>query len=511
MLKQSDNPFLIRNINQLLSTRRFEKGVNCFSSVIFGDVSSNVEIAMRQYLLIHLAGMPLNKTILQSLGDNNSRIIYPLPKEWIDLLSENGLLISRRLSTLYFNFFILKFLIFGLGSGVIQIIKSIFKATNKKKNCTKPYVYYIDLLPNCIPQNDNDNGFNIINWYINWSGRNKNIEEIRHNVNRKDFVYKSILLTYSDDIKYPDTFKKIISFGFWFLRASFIAIYSFCSGKWVNAFLFNEALKVKKVELLDKQDIADEYLFSISSAFYRPLWTYATKKHGAVSTMYNYAASFPAFLVEEGCEIGYQSMSWDRILQWSEPYAKFTKSVLDDNHVQVELVPCIYYSDIEINLPTSDKPCIVVFDISPMNFSYYISLVPDIEYRTFKNCQLFLEHIYDVVIPMGYNIMWKRKRSFSTKNHKAYIKFTEEFSKRPGIINIHPDISAFRLLRISTGAISVPFTSTALVAADFSIPSIFYDVTETVTKDNRGAQGIKLISGKTQLGEWVKAIKVENK
>ena len=52
----------------------------------------------------------------------------------------------------------------------------------------------------------------------------------------------------------------------------------------------------------------------------------------------------------------------------------------------------------------------------------------------------------------------------------------------------------------------MPFTSTALVGMHLGKPSIFYDPSGVVVKDDPAAHGIRVINNKDELKNWLNTI-----
>jgi len=76
-------------------------------------------------------------------------------------------------------------------------------------------------------------------------------------------------------------------------------------------------------------------------------------------------------------------------------------------------------------------------------------------------------------------------------------------------MTVDPDISAYRVIEASTAVISMPFTSTALIARELGKPSCYYDPTDMIQKDDRAGHGIDIISGPEELRKWFKKLPVE--
>ena len=74
------------------------------------------------------------------------------------------------------------------------------------------------------------------------------------------------------------------------------------------------------------------------------------------------------------------------------------------------------------------------------------------------------------------------------------------------MITVDPDTSAYKLIEQCSAAISMPFTSTALVARELGKPSCFYDPTGLIQRDDRAAHGIPIMIGRVELQTWLEAL-----
>ena len=67
---------------------------------------------------------------------------------------------------------------------------------------------------------------------------------------------------------------------------------------------------------------------------------------------------------------------------------------------------------------------------------------------------------------------------------------------------ISAEVSACRLVKQSSIVISMPFTSTAILAGQLGKPTCYYDPTGLVQKNDRAAHGIPIVSGIEELKTW---------
>ena len=155
-------------------------------------------------------------------------------------------------------------------------------------------------------------------------------------------------------------------------------------------------------------------------------------------------------------------------------------------------------------MPKVKANSISIFDVTPLEEYINFILLPDDDYRNYKNAINFLNDIYEAAILFDFTIFWKRKRNFHIIHNNKYIEFCNEFSERNGVITVDPDASAFKVINECDICISLPFTSTALIAKDLKKKTIYYDPSGLLFMDDRGAQGIQIINKKSELINYIK-------
>jgi polysaccharide biosynthesis PFTS motif protein len=507
-MKKSKTPDLVRFLNEQMSLTKLRLNNSVFSDYMFGVTNENFEIAYRQYILLNLTGTKLNATILKYLSTSNP-IVVPLPDEWIKILIDNNIRVSKVLSKIFFLFFALKQYVIGVFHFFFFLKKNLFFQIEKENISEKNFSYLMYLHADCLPPRDGTSNYNIVEWYLEYFGNSLSINQIQHGVNVPDYYHNEILISNSSYIPKIKYVYKFFDFILWGVASIFISIFNLLIGRPQFCIMFREAIENKIISLTKSSDLGREYLFNNENMFYRPLWTYTAEFKGSKITYFNWAASFGDFLGPDGyppAEIGERIQNWPNILQWAVPYGNYLKSILVSRSSEVKIVAPIYYCDFGSEYYFSEKPLISVFDVTPQRAYFMEVFVPSFEYRTYEVGKKFLEDIYEIATQNGFNLLWKRKRNFSARHHKAYIKFADEFSKRPGVISANPRSSAFHVIKQSVGTISLPFTSTAIVGESFRIPSVYYDPLKILSKEDRGAQGIPFKAGKEELRDWVQSI-----
>ena len=79
-------------------------------------------------------------------------------------------------------------------------------------------------------------------------------------------------------------------------------------------------------------------------------------------------------------------------------------------------------------------------------------------------------------------------------------------SEKVDYTSIDLDIDAINIIQQTNACISMPFTSTALIAKHEGKPSVYYDPSGNIQKDDRAAHGIPILVSIDELQQWVEGI-----
>jgi len=494
-LKSEDRLELLRQLKDILTKTKLSNTILFKSFFHQGDF--DVELSIRQYLTVRILGLSFYKSILYSIGSNRS-LSHPLPKEWRDALINQGIKVNNFNSTLLWHTY--GFLLWG--KGVIDELKNIYFLLKKQPNLGR-YIYFADLLSTSISSNPKRH--NIVNWYLRWKNRNIEINSICHSVSDiSDFKLGKVNIVQTDELPKLMRTKllKYICFFIYEVIYSFICLFF----KPAFGFLLRESMKFKRVDLANDVDLARDYLFNSSSPYYRPIWTYMAEDKGSRILFYDYSTtkinikSKNGYLTQEPWHL----MNWPHYLVWDEFHAHSISSFNQCNPV-IENVGHIWFSSssMAIEIPPAS---IAVFDVTVFRrLELMMKGYPE-EYETFKIFNQFLSDIYSVLNEMDINMVHKRKR-ITKGDHKGYIRRVRELNKELNYIEIASDIDPLQVIQKTKACISIPFTSTAVIAKLEGKPSVFYDPTNIIQKDDRAAHGLPVLNGIGELKVWVESIK----
>jgi polysaccharide biosynthesis PFTS motif protein len=278
-------------------------------------------------------------------------------------------------------------------------------------------------------------------------------------------------------------------------------------GRWCNALIFCEAVRAKATSLSPFEAVGREYFLSYMGSPFRPLWTYVVENRGARVFIYFNSTSeeirLPSGYRDQKSIFGL--MNWPNYLAWDRRHADLLRSNLK-HEGDIKIAGPLYYSDTLQELPNLPKNTVAVFDIQPhkINLHFGISTLGNYREQYPHHAIEFLRDIQDVISELEGYMAWKPKRSQPKRMDGKYRRFIEKFEKFSNVISISAEVSPLRLINNSACVISIPFTSTGVYGKYCGRPSVYYDPTGWIQKDDKAAHGLEILSNKPELREWLR-------
>ena len=200
-------------------------------------------------------------------------------------------------------------------------------------------------------------------------------------------------------------------------------------------------------------------------------------------------------------------MNWPLYLVWDKDQEDLIRRSVGELG-NVSIVGPIWFASSSIELPKIGNNSIAVFDIQPRRISAHFgfSTMVDLNFDNPRVPIKFIQDIDSVMSMCGGAIIHKQKRSIGNLLYKGYQSMIEKLSRNDRFISIEPDTSPIRVIENCRAVISMPFTSTAILGRELGKPSVYYDPTGMLQKDDRGAHGIPILSGKDELQFWVSSV-----
>lgn len=481
------------------------------SELIFGAALKNAELAVRQYLLFRVAmGVRLNAALLHAVGDPASAVVFYLPAEWRRLLREQGFSVAGIRSAIAWKAFIIAHLCYGMGFVAKTAVESAKAMVRRSRPALGHYAFFEGLTAGNLPQPCEDGrSHDIVTWYWNWTGRLRQLDTLCHGV--EDGSPRAVAAIPLASLRGPipplESPGALLRYLGWGCAAALFAILDLLRGGWWHALMLTEGSRAAMVRLHTPDRLAREYLFHNSTPHYRPLWTYEAEERGSRITLYFYSTNCEDFKRPESYPTqanSWQVMNWPRYLVWDDYQAAFVRRAVGED-AAVSVVGPIWFQTSARELQRLPSDCVAVFDVQPHRASRYQVLGAPDEYFTPRTANQFLLDIHAIVSECGGVMALKRKRHLGRALSKSYRGVVEKLGRADNFISLDPDISAVRVIESCAAVISMPFTSTALLGRDLGKPSAYYDPHGTVQKDDRAAHGVPVISGRTELREWIAA------
>lgn len=482
-----------------------------FYKFIFGASYHLAEITTRQFLLSKLMGLRLVRAILYSNGLSGKKLIYPFPSAWVSIPSEFNIDIDKSKSRFAWIVITIFFFLVGiikisqiLCLGIFNILKLNSKELGK-------YIVFIGLSKNNIPDPINQSKDNIIYWYFQWQKRIKNIKSFCHTVKESQLIRLNNVDVFSLDSELPKLsgISEFFKFFLWSLAAVFLSLFDLIRGRWWHAVMLSEASKAKVVSIKAENVLAEEYLFHNSAPIYRPLWSYEAENKKSKIIFYFYSTNCEAFGGKQHLSgrvyYGYKIMTWPNYLVWDSYQSDFISRVALSNH-KIEVVGPILFSSSRQNDRIIEKPYIAVFDVQPVRSSLYRSYGIEFDYYTPETVNKFIIDIYEVLGVRNINMAHKQKRDISSRLHRSYKNLIKQLSGLKNYTEIDPDLAAKSIVENALAVISMPFTSTAIIAKKANKPSAYYDPNSALHKDDIAAHGVPILQGRKELEDWVQTV-----
>jgi polysaccharide biosynthesis PFTS motif protein len=510
VLKASGELDKIKLIKEEMASSMLCKLQEKRSELIFGAGINQTETIIRQYLLIRVADLNFNKLLLYAIGRPEKKLGYTLPPEWLAIVKKQGLKVSKFWSKVYWNLFLLKFIAYGLLKFFQILIESV-SFLFRKKNKYGRYVFFCDISKNNLPVTKiGSNSYDIITWYWQKFNKSKYLNRIGHSAKgTKSGATNGIQIEKFRSALPPlENLDLVIKFICWFFIALGFVLIDFFRGRWWHALIFAESIMAAKVRFNKADSLALEYLFNNSGWLYRPLWTYEAKKRGSEISLYFYATNIETFKRSEGYVLqanNWSLINWPNYLVWDKYQAKFLEKFIEPS-ANISIVGPIWFQCSNTGLPTLPTRSVAIFDVQPVRDAFYETLGSDFEYYTPLVCNQFMWDVSEALRKNDCTLVHKRKRKMGKLIHYKYRNLLTKLESSSFFISVDADISAQKVIENCSAVISLPFTSTALLAKQLGKPSVYYDPSGLIQKDDRAAHGISIICGPKELNDWLLSV-----
>lgn len=497
--KEGQLDFWIKLLDSLTRTRLDNANLPKF---LLGKSGIDAELSVRQFIFARLVyRQSFNKALLCSIATNKP-LRYPLQKEFQNVVMDTKRIKVDKFSctTLWYGY-----ALYMWAYGVFQGFRSIYYLFKKPRKPGR-YIYFHSLSSDNIPIDNKTR--TIINWYFQWKNRVNDIDTVCHSIgNAPDTKYNRTNMAYTDGLPYLNGIQTV-KYYFWFIYLSLHSLLISLINPY-PAIMLSESIKLIRVRLANKDQLAEDYLFNVSSPYHRPLWTHEAEIKSSRVLFYFYSTNGQKFKTEKGYPIEYpwHLMNWPHYLVWDDYQVDFVKRFSQGSPV-IEDVGAIWFTSNGISLDVALKS-VAVFDVTPKRLNMFILLGSAPEYYTPSITNQFLSDIQLVLSQNYFNMLHKIKRK-NQSTDKRYSSKINQLIRESNYIKVDPKVDTIQVIQKTKACISMPFTSTAIIAKLEGKPSVYYDPSGAIQKNDRAAHGIPVLSGINELRRWVESLVVED-
>lgn len=503
-LKREKRIGLGRHVKSALADKPIPGIAEGASQLIFGASMNNAERVVRQYLFERHVGTAMNRAILHALGSKTS-VVFALPPVWRQILVEHGLDVNVLRSARAWHWSILLHFgrsILSMGQTLLRVLVAQTQALPQGR-----YAYFDGLSASNLPQaNATGRSYDICSWYAQWVGRIGDIAAIRHNVQQAASLVDGVRVEPVDEpFLLVRGVSNILHLWVWCCVAIWLAGFDLLRGRWWHALLLAEAMRAKIVALCPPEALAADYLFHFSGTMYRPLWTYAAEQKGARIVCYFYSISEQPKLTSgyEPQKFEWGCASWPLYLVWDDyQEAQLRRDLGDEPEIQV--VGPIWFSAGPAQFDLLPR-AVAVFDVEAYRLASHFPFTTTGDYIAAHSdfSERFLRDVQQALAENGFSMAFKKKREIGNRGRKRYKRLMQEIADNANVAVVQPIVSPVQLIEKCAGMISMPFTSTALYLRERNIPSVYYDPTGWIQRDDRAAHGIPVLIGIDELRHWI--------
>ena len=499
--------YIFRDLFYKLSICEFDNFTKDKANIIVKEADK--EIYFKQLISFYIIKQPLIRIIYSKYKSNNS-INFPIPREYQKIITNYGFKVNKYICSFLWYVFVILILFRSIKFIIFYFSANIFSFFRKKKNNINNSLYFVDLINKNLPTDITIN--RNYNFFLSFSNIFQNINNFYHNIHSSEnlFLKNSKVIIKFNNL-YPflniKNFCKLLIYSFYYFIISLLTL---LIGKWWNSLIYLEKIKYLIFKFSDNESIAKQYFFSNSSILFRPLWTYVLKDKSSSASIFFYSLSDdPLCPINNTSNFKYfNNINWPIYYCWDH-YHKNKLQNLPYNKNSIFHIngPILFGKNCDFTQKISKK-FISIFDIEPHKLDNYLgySTYNDFGYSININyVKKFISDIIEIAEKFDYLIIHKPKRYDVVNRLKEYQILLNELKKNKNYINIDENYSPAHLINQSIGSISIPFTSTGVLADLLKVKSIYYDP-ENIIKIASSTSNTPLLSGKDNLYNWIKEL-----
>ncbi len=498
------NPYVTYGILNKLEGVAFKVRKNEFGKLFSESSLPALDAYLKQIMLRSNRSVINPQIMLWASDSTKNKLKIPYPKEWRNFLLQEGIISSEIGSTIAFLYAQIR----AWGRFFLMFRHHLLMSLHSYENLNGNYTVFSSVFLGAIPINERANQHStVIDWFAKGERipKNSNIVIQTRTVKEVTSWDKKILSPYI--LPKLDWAGRLRYFA-GAVRIFFLAFIFWMKGSWKAPYVASSALDICYVDQI--KIIPRSFFFSNSDYAVRPFWSYEVEKNGSQVLLYFYSANINCFYEGQTEDAppppGYISMSWPRYLVIDEAQKRFLQKTCKSTGA-IEVVGSIDFSDSDDILPEIPKRSLALFDVSPFKYEHVASLALIAPYYNSDILTQFLEDITECTKQLDINLVWKRKREIPDEvMSENYMRIVSNVQNDPHVVFVPPGIAARRLLPKVKASLSIPFTSTAILAKEMGIESAFYDPTGNLKYLSGLSRNLPVLGSKDILLHWLEGV-----
>tara|TARA_B100001059_G_C17835637_1_gene587916 strand:- start:3674 stop:5218 length:1545 start_codon:yes stop_codon:yes gene_type:complete len=472
---------------------------NFFSAKISEE---NLRFAMAQHLMLRIGVQIVPRILLYRNGHIDQRkrtkIIGPFPEAMCLEIEKNGYEVNRFISKIFLFLFVSIAWSYGVISSTSQMILGWKSYDSKYAN----NIYLGGVSAHNLFENTPKNkSFSYLTW-------------LKQSLPEDCFYLHSVEgLKDTENCKYvanpipnlPDLRAKL-RYTLWTIWAIFFSLFKFIGGKWHYAFFLSEAATAKKIDLIPPQLCPKAYYFNSSNMMKKSLWVDVFEARGGRTNLLLYSINIQGFEDKNGKRpyyAIYRNMTWKNICVWNRLQKEYLTQAMTFTP-NFQIVGPVWFSDTDKGYPIGKTPSISFFDVTPKRDAWINTMTAKKTYYTRNLCLSSFNEIYKICTEIGVKLLYKHKRAFSSLDNKVFVNNVSKMTDQHSIIVFDPEVSPQKLIEASDAVISLPFTSTGILAQSMGKPACYLDLSAELNKADALANGIPILQSIYDLEVWIK-------
>jgi polysaccharide biosynthesis PFTS motif protein len=489
------------NIELCCELEKTNPGLPSNAFVRLGSLAPAARACLRQRLITAIVYPYLLRDVMCGVANPNAPTPITAPAAWRRALASRGIHV-RSDSAIRWPALLFLFWVHG-------IYVAFARARDVWKNRLprvpgEPYAVLMNTTQNMIPRSTV--GFDFVSWYLKSHARPSDVHEVwahvvGKSVNSSATTSVTVTSRYLPALAGNQHKAQFVCALLWMILAGTARG---LAGQWWEIAMLEQMVDLVYVRYLPKRDFARVYVFNNAWFILRPLWTYFAEEAGSRIDLVFYASNIELFDPEHRRVPnwpGYAGMTWQNYFVWDETQAQFIRDL--GVIAPITIVGPTGFADSATVPQPFVKPYVVVFDVTPQRrLSLANRGIPHPYYNDQVWCD-FMTQVQAALTQADFSLVYKKKREIGRIATAKSRRTIEQWSRRVDVITVDPEVAPQRLIRDAAGVISMPFTSTALIARSMGKPTIFYDPLGVLVMERRIAHDVEVVGSRNELDRWL--------